>query len=362
MLAGRYPSDEFAELRPRIVWDRTGGVIRGRTGARRLAVTNAGTIPDRGLFGVFQVGDGGRVGELDEEMVYEAREGQTFMLGASTWRIEEITRDRVLVSPAPGVPGALPFWKGEGVGRPYELGAKIGAASRELVALSDERATKRLRDGVPPRRAGRRRISSRSCASRSAERRRPDRPDDRRRALPRRDRRLARLPADAVRRAGARALVDGARRAHSRRARARGAVALVGRRDRAALPRRRCAACPRRPARRAGRARGSRRPGGRLDGALRRALPRERRTGAAHPAAAARPADAALAAAAQGPEPARGRAALRLLPDHPRDVPRVPAGRLRPSGSARDPPRLSRRASSTSSRSRRLPPRRWPPR
>ncbi len=146
MLAGRYPSDEFAELRPRIVWDRTGGVIRGRTGARRLAVTNAGTIPDRGLFGVFQVGDGGRVGELDEEMVYEARQGQTFMLGASTWRIEEITRDRVLVSPAPGVPGALPFWKGEGVGRPYELGARIGAASRELVSLSDERATTQLRE------------------------------------------------------------------------------------------------------------------------------------------------------------------------------------------------------------------------
>lgn len=146
MLAGRYPSDEFAELRPRIVWDRTAGVIRGRTGARRLAVTNAGTIPDRGLYGVFQVDGGGRVGELDEEMVYEAREGQTFMLGASTWRIEEITRDRVLVSPAPGVPGAVPFWKGEGVGRPYDLGARIGAASRELAALSDERATRNLRE------------------------------------------------------------------------------------------------------------------------------------------------------------------------------------------------------------------------
>ena len=146
MLAGRYPSDEFAELRPRIVWDRTAGVIRGRQGARRLAVTNAGTIPDRGLYGVFQVGDGGRVGELDEEMVYEAREGQTFMLGASTWRIEEITRDRVLVSPAPGVPGAVPFWKGEGVGRPYELGRKIGEASRTLSALSDGRAATRLRE------------------------------------------------------------------------------------------------------------------------------------------------------------------------------------------------------------------------
>ena len=146
MLDGRYPSDEFAELRARVIWDRTGGVVRGRQGARRLAVTNAGTIPDRGLFGVYLVEGGGRVGELDEEMVYEARAGQTFLLGASTWRIEEITRDRVLVSPAPGVPGAVPFWKGEGVGRPYELGEAIGATSRELVALSDEKALAKLKD------------------------------------------------------------------------------------------------------------------------------------------------------------------------------------------------------------------------
>src|SRR5207302_196066 len=125
-------------LRPRIVWDRTAGVVRGRQGARRLAVTNAGTIPDRGLFGVHLVDGGGRVGELDEEMVYEARAGQTFLLGASTWRIEEITRDRVLVSPAPGVPGAVPFWKGEGVGRPYELGEEIGRFSRNLVSKSDQ--------------------------------------------------------------------------------------------------------------------------------------------------------------------------------------------------------------------------------
>ncbi|HYX88114.1 MAG TPA: DEAD/DEAH box helicase, partial [Gaiellaceae bacterium] len=144
MLDGRYPSDEFAELRARVVWDRTAGVVRGRQGARRLAVTNAGTIPDRGLFGVHLVDGGGRVGELDEEMVYEARAGQTFLLGASTWRIEEITRDRVLVSPAPGVPGAVPFWKGEGVGRPYELGEAIGAASRELAALSEEKALMQL--------------------------------------------------------------------------------------------------------------------------------------------------------------------------------------------------------------------------
>ena len=146
MLAGRYPSDEFAELRPRIVWDRTAGVVRGRQGARRLAVTNAGTIPDRGLFGVHLVDGGGRVGELDEEMVYEARAGQTFLLGASSWRIEEITRDRVLVSPAPGVPGAVPFWRGEGVGRPYELGEAVGAVSRELAALPDAKAKAKLRD------------------------------------------------------------------------------------------------------------------------------------------------------------------------------------------------------------------------
>jgi ATP-dependent helicase Lhr and Lhr-like helicase len=144
MLAGRYPSEEFAELRPRITWDRVAGLLRGREGARRLAVTNAGTIPDRGLFGVHLVDGGGRVGELDEEMVYEARAGQTFLLGASTWRIEEITRDRVLVSPAPGVPGLVPFWKGEGVGRPYELGEAIGRAGRELVGLDDERARQRL--------------------------------------------------------------------------------------------------------------------------------------------------------------------------------------------------------------------------
>src|SRR5580765_1018949 len=146
MPAGRYPADEFAELRPRIVWDRTAGVVRGRPGSARLAVTNAGTIPDRGLYGVHLVDGGGRVGELDEEMVYEARAGQTFLLGASTWRIEEITRDRVLVSPAPGVPGAVPFWKGEGVGRPYELGEAIGKTSRELVALSHKVAMERLTD------------------------------------------------------------------------------------------------------------------------------------------------------------------------------------------------------------------------
>ncbi|MGI8579703.1 MAG: DEAD/DEAH box helicase [Solirubrobacteraceae bacterium] len=132
MLDGRYPSSDFAELRPRIVWDRVAGTIRPRKGSRQLAVTNAGTIPDRGLFAVV-LPDGRRVGELDEEMVYEARPGQTFLLGASSWRIEEIGRDRVIVTPAPGVPGAVPFWKGDSMGRPKELGEAIGAFSRWAV-------------------------------------------------------------------------------------------------------------------------------------------------------------------------------------------------------------------------------------
>ena len=137
MLDGRYPSSEFAELRPRIVWDRVGGTLRARPGAGQLAVTNAGTIPDRGLFAV-TLPDGRRVGELDEEMVYEARPGQTFLLGATTWRIEEIGRDRVIVTPAPGLPGAVPFWKGDGIGRPRELGEAIGAFSRWAVEQPPE--------------------------------------------------------------------------------------------------------------------------------------------------------------------------------------------------------------------------------
>jgi ATP-dependent Lhr-like helicase len=138
MLDGRYPSSEFSELRPRIVWDRVAGTMRARPGARQLAVTNAGTIPDRGLYAV-TLPDGRRVGELDEEMVYEARPGQTFLLGATTWRIEEIGRDRVVVTPAPGLPGAVPFWKGDGIGRPRELGAAIGAFSRWAVEQTPER-------------------------------------------------------------------------------------------------------------------------------------------------------------------------------------------------------------------------------
>ncbi len=147
MLAGRYPSDEFAELRPRIVWDRTTGALTGRPGAQRLAVTSGGTIPDRGLFGVFLVGEkASRVGELDEEMVYESRVGDVFSLGASSWRIEDITHDRVLVSPAPGQPGRLPFWHGDSLGRPYELGRALGGFVREVAALPRTDAEARLAD------------------------------------------------------------------------------------------------------------------------------------------------------------------------------------------------------------------------
>ncbi|HXS93564.1 MAG TPA: DEAD/DEAH box helicase, partial [Candidatus Limnocylindrales bacterium] len=146
MLSGRYPADEFAELRPRITWDRIGGRITSREGAKKLAIANAGTIPDRGLFGVFLTGAtrGSRVGELDEEMVFESRTGDTIVLGASTWRIDEITHDRVMVSPAPGEPGKMPFWHGDTAGRPSEFGQKIGALTRELLKLPRAVAHTRL--------------------------------------------------------------------------------------------------------------------------------------------------------------------------------------------------------------------------
>lgn len=149
LLSGRYPSDEFAELRPRIIWDRTENTITGRPGAQRLAVTSGGTIPDRGLFGVYLVGDSEgknsrRVGELDEEMVYESRVGDVFALGATSWRIEDITHDRVLVSPAFGQPGKLPFWRGDSQGRPVELGRALGKFVREMAGTSEPAARERL--------------------------------------------------------------------------------------------------------------------------------------------------------------------------------------------------------------------------
>jgi ATP-dependent helicase Lhr and Lhr-like helicase len=155
MLSGRYPSDEFAELRPRVTWDRLRGTIAARQGAKQVAIANAGTIPDRGLYGVFLLGaerDRARVGELDEEMVFEARVGETFLLGASTWRIEEITHDRVTVSPAPGEPGKMPFWRGDSGGRPIELGFAIGKLVRELRNQPSDAALRRLQDehGLDP--------------------------------------------------------------------------------------------------------------------------------------------------------------------------------------------------------------------
>ena len=137
MLSGRYPSDEFAELRPRLTWDRLANKLTTRQGARQVSIINGGTIPDRGLYGVFLAGatKGARVGELDEEMVFESRAGDTIILGASTWRIENISHDRVLVSPAPGEPGKMPFWHGDTAGRPAEFGEKIGRMTRELLAL-----------------------------------------------------------------------------------------------------------------------------------------------------------------------------------------------------------------------------------
>jgi ATP-dependent Lhr-like helicase len=147
MLSGRYPSDDFADLRPRLTWDRVQNTATAREGAKRVAVINGGTIPDRGLYGVFLSGErgpGARVGELDEEMVFESRVGETFLLGASTWRIEQITHDRVLVSPAPGEPGKMPFWKAEAAGRPLELGRAVGALVRTLAEMPPPAAVERL--------------------------------------------------------------------------------------------------------------------------------------------------------------------------------------------------------------------------
>src|SRR5438105_3007648 len=160
MLSGRYPSDEFAELRPRLTWDRIAGTLRAREGAARVAIANAGTIPDRGLYGVFlETGEPGggkqrRVGELDEEMVFESREGDVFVLGASSWRIEEITEDKVIVTPAPGEPGKMPFWHGDRPGRPLEFGMHVGRLSRELARAPKAKALARLQgDGLDERAA-----------------------------------------------------------------------------------------------------------------------------------------------------------------------------------------------------------------
>ncbi len=155
LLSGRYPSDEFAELKPRIIWDRASGQLCSRQGARRVAIVNGGTIPNRGLYGVFLTDTSARharrVGELDEEIVFESRIGDIFVLGASSWRIEDITHDRVLVSPAPGQPGRMPFWHGDRVGRPLELGRAVGHLARWLGDSDEQRALEELeRRGLQP--------------------------------------------------------------------------------------------------------------------------------------------------------------------------------------------------------------------
>ncbi len=148
MLSGLYPSDEFAELRPRITWDRTSNIVTARPGSKRIAITSGGTIPDRGLYGVFLAGaekmQSARVGELDEEMVFESRVGETFLLGASTWRIEEITHDRVVVTPAPGEPGKMPFWKADAAERSVPFGEEIGRLVREVRELKPAAAVNKL--------------------------------------------------------------------------------------------------------------------------------------------------------------------------------------------------------------------------
>jgi ATP-dependent Lhr-like helicase len=219
MLSGRYPSDEFAELRPRVTWDRVGGTVVAREGARRVAIANGGTIPDRGLFGVFLAGAGpgsARVGELDEEMVFESRVGETFVLGASSWRIEEITHDRVLVSPAPGEPGKMPFWRGDRAGRPLELGLAIGKLTHEMLRLPPPAAIDRLtrEHDLDARAAANllQYLNDQMNAAHACTRRR----DDRRRAGTGRAWGLARVRSLAARRSNPRAVGDGHRRQDSR--------------------------------------------------------------------------------------------------------------------------------------------------
>ena len=228
MLAGRYPSDEFAELRPRITWDRVRHTVVGREGAKRVAIANGGTIPDRGLYGVFLAGapaGSARVGELDEEMVFESKVGETFLLGASTWRIEDITHDKVIVSPAPGQPGKMPFWKGEAAGPAARVRPRHRRAGPLAPGAAGRGRPRPARKGARPRSAGGREPAAVPGRSARGDRPRARRSHHRHRALPRRAGRLARLPAVAARRTGDGAVVDGDPRRH-----ARGAAASTPRR------------------------------------------------------------------------------------------------------------------------------------
>ena len=306
MLDGRYPSSEFGELRPRITWDRIAGTIRARKGAQKLAVVNAGTIPDRGLF-VVTLPDGRRVGELDEEMVYEARPGQTFLLGATAWRIEEIGRDRVIVTPAPGRAGAVPFWQRGLASGARRSSARRSARSRAGRSTSPPRLLERDYDLDP--------LAARNLLEYLREQQAATGvlPSDRTIVVERfrdeiGDWRLCVLSPFGGRVHAAWGLALS--RAHPRALRARVRRDLVRRRDHRPPPRHRRAAERRARPARARRDRGAGRRRARRLGAVRRALSRERRAGAADPARLPGQAHAAVAAAPEGADAARGRAAL----------------------------------------------------
>ena len=304
-------------------------------------IINGGTIPDRGLYGVFLIGERGpapRVGELDEEMVFESRVGETFLLGASTWRIEEITHDRVLVSPAPGEPGKMPFWKADSAGRPLELGRHIGELVRDAAAdaaggrdpaadhASRSRRARRREPAALPRRPGR------------GHRRRARRPHHRHRAVPRRARRLAHLRAVAVRRPHPRAVGDGGRSSACARRPALdvetmwtddGFVVRFPETEDAAGPGA-DAARRRTKSKRSSSGSSAARRSSRRSSARRRRARCSCRAGG--PAAARRSGSSASAP----PTCSRVAAQLRLVPDAPRGLPRVPARRLRHAGAGRD--------------------------
>ena len=343
MLSGRYPSDEFAELRPRLVWDRRRGSVRAREGVHRIVVSNAGTIPDRGLYGVFLAEGaspgpdgrpraGRRVGELDEEMVFESREGEVFVLGASSWRIVEIARDRVLVVPAPGQPGKMPFWKADRGHRPVEQGARIGSLTRQLLSRSREAAEEHLRThhGLDPSAAANllQYLNEQRDATGAV-------PDDRTLVFERLqdemgDFRICLLSPWGGRVHAPWALAVGASLAEQ--ARAEGRARVHGRRDRLALPGGRTSAGHGTPPPRTRGCRGPRGPGAGWIRSLCRPLPRGGRPRPAPSTSSPRSAVSSLDAAQEGGRPPLGCLTLWLVSHHPRDFSRVPQGRLRPSG------------------------------
>ncbi len=334
MLSGRYPSDEFAELRPRLTWDRESGRLSAREGAKRIAVINGGTIPDRGLYGVYlqdAEAKSRRVGELDEEMVFESRVGDVFLLGASSWRITEITHDRVLVAPAPGEPGKMPFWRGDRPGRPPELGRAIGALARTLLAAPHDTAMQRLREqhGLDAPSAENLLAYLREQAAATGEV-----PSDQTLVVERYRDEIGDYRVCILSPFGSRVHAPWCTAVLSRLREASdqdiegiwsddGIVfRLPGTDD----PPDVSAFFPDPDT-----IRGPRRPEPRWLRRLRRALSRERRPRAPPPTPPPRPALPALGDPQEGRRPARRRVALRVVPAPPRDVPRVPPRRLRPS-------------------------------